>query len=186
MKKLILIIVIMVLNLSFTRKGESGALPSIHKFKAKTIDGKEFDFKSLKGKKVLIINTASLCGYTPQYQQLQEMYEKYKNKNFTIIGFPSNDFGQQEPGSNSEIKEFCKKNYGVTFQMMEKVSVKGSDMCEVYRWLTQKEENGVMSTKVKWNFQKYLIDENGALVDTVSTLQKPDCKKIVNWIEGKK
>ncbi len=186
MKKIALIILTMVFSFSFTKKSNSGALPSIHKFKATTIDGKEFDFKTLKGKKVLIINTASLCGYTPQYKQLQEMYDKYKDKNFTIIGFPSNDFGQQEPGNSKEIKEFCTKNYGVTFQMMEKVSVKGSDICEVYKWLTEKEENGVMSSKVKWNFQKYLIDENGALYDTVSTLQKPDCKKIVNWIEGKK
>lgn len=175
----------MLFGFSFIKKGD-GPKTSIHTFKTKTLDGQDFDFASLKGKKVLIVNTASECGLTPQYKQLEELYEKYKDKNFTIVGFPANNFGAQEPGSNSQIKEFCTKNYGVTFPMMEKISVKGDDMHEIYQWLTKKEKNGVMSSSVKWNFQKYLIDEEGHLVDSVSPTKKPDCDKIVKWIEGKK
>ena len=187
MKKLTILILIMLFGLSFIfKKKNSGPLPSIHSFKVKTIDGQDFDFSTLKGKKVLIVNTASECGLTPQYKQLEEVYEKYKDKNFTIVGFPANNFGSQEPGSNTEIKAFCTKNYGVTFQMMEKVSVKGDDMCDVYKWLTQKDKNGVGSSTVKWNFQKYMIDEEGHLVDSVSPAKKPNCDKIINWIEGKK
>ena len=185
--KLTVLSLIMLFGLSFIfRKKDKGPKPTIYHLKAKTIDGKDFDFSSLKGKKVLIVNTASECGLTPQYKQLQEVYEKYKDKDFTIIGFPANNFGSQEPGSNEQIKGFCTKNYGVTFQMMEKVSVKGDDMCEVYQWLTKKEKNGVMNSTVKWNFQKYLIDEEGHLVDSVSPTKKPDSEKIVSWIEGKK
>lgn len=176
----------MIFGFSFSSKKNDGPKPDIYGFKVKTIDGIEFDFSSLKGKKIMIVNTASECGLTPQYKQLQEVYDKYKDKNFTIIGFPANNFGSQEPGSNPQIKEFCTKNYGVTFPMMEKVSVKGDDMCELYKWLTQKEKNGVMSSSVKWNFQKYLIDENGHLVDSVSPMKKPDCSKIITWIEGNK
>jgi glutathione peroxidase len=185
--KITILSLIMLFGLSFIfKKKVKGPLSSIHQFKAKTIDGQEFDFSTLKGKKVLVVNTASECGLTPQYKQLEEVYEKYKDKNFTIIGFPANNFGAQEPGTNTEIKTFCTKNYGVTFQLMEKVSVKGSDMCEVYQWLTQKEKNGVASSTVKWNFQKYMIDEEGHLVDSVSPAKKPNCDKIINWIEGKK
>ncbi len=187
MKKLTLLILIMLFGLSFIfKKKDNGPKPSIHTFKVKTIEGQDFDMATLKGKKVLIVNTASECGLTPQYKQLEEVFEKYKDKNFTIIGFPANNFGSQEPGSNTEIKAFCTKNYGVTFQMMEKVSVKGDDMCELYKWLTQKEKNGVASSSVKWNFQKYMIDEEGHLVDSVSPTKKPNCDKIINWIEGKK
>ena len=185
-KKIAILVCIMLFGFSFNlKKKDNGPKPTIYNFKVKTIDGQGFDFSSLKGKKVLIVNTASECGLTPQYKQLQEVYEKYKDKNFTIIGFPANNFGSQEPGSNTEIKAFCAKNYGVTFQMMEKVSVKGDDMCEIYKWLTQKEKNGVMSSSVKWNFQKYMIDEEGHLIDSVSPTRKPNCDKIINWIEGK-
>jgi glutathione peroxidase len=159
---------------------------TFHDFKANTIDGTSFDLSSLKGKKVLVVNTASLCGYTPQYETLEQLYQKYKDKNFTIVGFPANNFGEQEPGTNAEIKEFCKKNYGVSFQMMEKISVKGDDMNEIYKWLTKKSENGVMDSEVKWNFQKYLIDEKGNLVAMVSHKESPLCDKITSWIEGKK
>lgn len=186
MKKIAILVLIMLFGFSFNfKKKDNGPKPTIYNFKVKTIDGQDFDFSSLKGKKVLIVNTASECGLTPQYKQLQEVYDKYKNKNFTIIGFPANNFGSQEPGSNTEIKAFCEKNYGVTFQMMEKVSVKGDDMCEIYKWLTQKEKNGVLNSSVKWNFQKYMIDEEGHLIDSVSPTRKPNCDKIVNWIEGK-
>ncbi|MBC7862483.1 MAG: glutathione peroxidase [Bacteroidia bacterium] len=154
-------------------------------FTAKTIEGTDLNFSTLKGKKVLVVNTASLCGFTPQYEALEQLFQKYKDKNFTIVGFPANNFGEQEPGSNAEIKEFCKKNYGVSFQMMEKVSVKGADQCAVYAWLTKKAENGVMDSEVRWNFQKYLIDETGKLVDVVGPKESPMSEKITSWIEGK-
>lgn len=159
---------------------------SLHQFKVKDLYGKEFDFSSLKGKKVMVVNTASECGLTPQYEKLEALYEKYKDKNFVVVGFPSNDFGAQEPGSNEEIASFCKKNYGVTFPMMDKVVVKGDGKCEVYQFLTQKAKNGLEDSEVKWNFQKYLLDEDGYLVKVVAPTTKPDANEIINWIEGKK
>ena len=144
---------------------------SFHDFQAKTIDGEMFNFSSLKGKKVLVVNTASKCGLTKQYKLLQELYDEYGGDDFTIVGFPSNDFMKQEPGTNGEIKAFCQKNYGVTFLMMEKVPVKGSKAHPVYKWLTQKEQNGVLDAPMKWNFQKFMIDENGKLLErTISSL----------------
>ena len=158
---------------------------SIYTFKVKDLSGNEFDFASLKGKKILIVNTASECGLTPQYEQLQTIYEKYQDKNFVIVGFPANNFGAQEPGTNAEIGAFCKKNYGVTFPMMEKISVKGDDMHEIYQFLTQKAKNGFEDSTVEWNFQKYLIDENGQLVNVFSPRTLPNDKEIITWIETK-
>jgi glutathione peroxidase len=158
---------------------------SFYDLKTKNIDGKEFNFSELKGKKVLIVNTASKCGNTPQYEDLEKLYKEYKDQNFVIVGFPANNFGHQEPGSNTDIKEFCTKNYGVTFPMMEKISVKGDDMDPVYQWLTQKSKNNKMDSSVKWNFQKYMINEKGELVDVVSPGDSPNSDKIVNWIKGK-
>jgi len=154
-------------------------------FKVKTLEGQPFDFASLKGKKVMIVNTASKCGNTPQYKDLEELYEKYSNDNFVIIGFPANNFGAQEPGTNSEIREFCTSTYGVTFPMMAKISVKGDDMHPVYQWLTSKEKNGVMDSEVKWNFQKYLIDEKGNLVDVIAPKEKPDSEKVGLFLSAK-
>ena len=159
---------------------------SFYDYKVKTIDGDDFDMVSLKGKKVLVVNTASKCGYTPQYEGLEDLYEKYKNDDFVIIGFPANNFMKQEPGTNEEIKEFCTKNYGVTFPMMAKISVKGDDIEPIYKWLTIKDINGVMDSKVKWNFQKYLIDEKGNLVDVIYSKEKPMSDKITSWIESDK
>ena len=153
-------------------------------FRVKTLEGNEFDFSSLKGKKVMIVNTASKCGFTPQYKDLEEVYEKYKD-NFVIIGFPANNFLSQEPGSAAEIRKFCTEKYGVTFPIMEKISVKGKDMAPIYKWLTSKEMNGVMDSTVKWNFQKYLIDENGKLVDVIYSSEKPSSAKILSWITSK-
>lgn len=150
-------------------------------FKVKTLEGDQFDFNALKGKKVMIVNTASKCGNTPQYKQLESLYEQYKDK-FVIIGFPSNDFLGQEPGSNEEIRKFCTENYGVTFPMMDKISVKGKNMAPVYKWLTSKNLNGVKDSNVKWNFQKYLIDENGKLVDVLDPKEKPDSEKVLTWL----
>jgi glutathione peroxidase len=158
---------------------------TLYAFKAKTIDGADFDFSSLKGKKVLIVNTASKCGFTPQYQQLEELYKSYGGSKFTIIGFPANNFGAQEPGTNSAIKEFCSKNYGVTFQMMEKISVKGDDMHPIYKWLTSKAANGKLDAPVKWNFQKFMIDEKGRVADVAMSDEVPNSDHIVKWIQGK-
>ncbi|MBI2280899.1 MAG: glutathione peroxidase [Bacteroidetes bacterium] len=158
---------------------------SIHQFKVTDLYGSEFDFNTLKGKKVMVVNTASECGLTPQYEQLQAVYEKFKDKNFVIVGFPANNFGAQEPGSNKQIAEFCKKNFGVTFPMMSKISVKGDDMHEVYQFLTQKVKNGLEDSEVAWNFQKYLLDENGYLIKVISPKMLPDDEEIIKWIEGK-
>jgi len=156
-----------------------------YSLKCKTIDEQDFDFSTLKGKKVLIVNTASKCGYTPQYKDLEAVYKQYGGDKFVIIGFPSNDFLSQEPGTNNDIKEFCTLNYGVTFPMMSKISVKGDDMHPVYKWLTDKTLNGVKDSKVKWNFQKYLIDEKGNLVMVLDPSEKPNSETIINWISGK-
>lgn len=156
---------------------------TIYDFKVETIDGSELDLSSFKGKKVMIVNTASKCGLTPQYKELESLYQKYGGEKFVIIGFPANNFMSQEPGSNSEIKEFCTKNYGVSFPMMSKISVKGNDMAPIYKWLTSKEENGVKDSEVQWNFQKYLIDENGKLVDVVPPKESPMSEKITKWLE---
>ena len=157
---------------------------SIHQFKVKDLNGKTFDFASLKGKKILVVNTASKCGYTPQYEQLEEVYRMYKNKNFVIVGFPANNFGSQEPGTNAEIATFCKANYGVSFPMMSKISVKGKDMNEVYQFLTKKAKNGVKDSNVEWNFQKYLLNEKGELEQVYLSGIEPTDIKILNWIKG--
>lgn len=155
---------------------------TIYQFKVKDLYGNEFDFASLKGKKILIVNTASECGLTPQYKDLESIYEKFKDKNFVIVGFPANNFGKQEPGSNEQIASFCKKNYGVTFPMMSKISVKGKDMHEIYQFLTQKTKNGLQDSEVEWNFQKYLINEQGELVKVLSPRVLPTDDEIIGWI----
>lgn len=157
---------------------------SIHSFNVQDIYGNEFDFKSLKGKKVMIVNTASKCGLTYQYENLEKLYKEYKNDNFIIIGFPANNFLWQEPGSNEEIAKFCLENYGVSFPMMEKISVRGSSMHPIYKFLTEKDRNGYKDSSVKWNFQKYLIDEDGFLVKIVSPKVKPDDPVVLNWINS--
>jgi glutathione peroxidase len=162
----------------------NSSLKTLYDFKAKTIDGADFDFSKLKGKKVLIVNTASMCGFTPQYKDLEKLFKDYGGDKFTIIGFPANNFGQQEPGPNDSIKSFCTKNYGVTFQMMSKISVKGDDMDPLYRWLTEKVQNGVQDAPVKWNFQKFMIDENGHWAGVAMSQELPESDKIVNWIKG--
>jgi glutathione peroxidase len=136
---------------------------SIYDFKVEALDGTTIDFAKFKGKKILIVNTASKCGYTPQYEGLETLYKKYQDK-LVIVGFPANNFGGQEPGTNTEIKEFCKKNYGVSFPMAAKVSVKGDDMAAIFKWLTSKIENGVLDAEIGWNFGKFLLDEKGNLM----------------------
>lgn len=161
-----------------------GQTKSLYDFTAKTLSGQELDLSSFKGKKVLVVNTASKCGLTPQYAELEELYKEYGGENFEIIGFPANNFLNQEPGSNEEIKEFCEVNYGVTFQMMSKISVKGKDMHPIYQWLTKEELNGVEDSKVSWNFQKYMIDEEGKLVGSLSPKTSPKDEQIINWIKA--
>jgi len=139
------------------------AAPSpVYQFKLKDIDGKDFSIAQYKGKKVLIVNTASKCGYTPQYADLQKLADQYKDK-LVVVGFPANNFGQQEPGENSDIKTFCEKRYGVTFPLSEKVSVKGDEICPLFKYLTEA-PNPDFTGEIKWNFEKFLIDENGKLI----------------------
>jgi glutathione peroxidase len=182
MKSLILSLLVIM---SFAFVSSESSSNSIHQFKVKDLYGNDFDFSTLKGKKVMVVNTASKCGLTPQYEQLEALYEKYKSQNFVIVGFPANDFMSQEPGTNTEIAEFCKKNYGVSFPMMDKVVVKGNDKCEVYKFLTQKSLNGVEDSSVKWNFQKYLLNEEGVLVKVIEPRTLPNDASIIEWIEGK-
>ncbi|MEN2402415.1 glutathione peroxidase [Flavobacterium sp. MC2016-06] len=157
---------------------------TIYQFKVEDLSGDTFDFASLKGKKVMIVNTASKCGLTPQYKDLEAIYKEYKDKGFVIVGFPANNFASQEPGTNQEIGAFCQQNYGVSFPMMGKVSVKGSDMCEVYKFLTEKDKNGLQDSEVEWNFQKYLINEKGELVKVIHPKTLPTDPEIVNWIKS--
>ena len=158
---------------------------TIYQFKVQDLAGDEFDFATLKGKRIIIVNTASECGLTPQYEQLQAVYNQYKDQNLVIVGFPANNFGSQEPGSNAQIASFCQKNYGVTFPMMAKISVKGNDMYPVYQFLTQIAKNGLEDSSVQWNFQKYLINSNGELEKVVAPSTLPTDSEIINWIEGK-
>lgn len=175
-------ITLVTLSIAFTSSALHGQ-KSFHDFTVEDIYGEPYALSQLKGKKVLVVNTASKCGLTPQYKGLEELFEQYGGENFVIIGFPSNDFAGQEPGSNEEIAEFCQVNYGVTFPMMSKITVKGDEIHPLYKWLTEEAENGVEDSKVAWNFQKYLIDEAGNLVGHVPPRKKPGCKEIVNWIE---
>lgn len=171
-----------LMETNLTLSQDSGK-KSFYDFKMKTIDGKEFNFSQLKGKKVLIVNTASLCGYTPQYAELEELNRKYGGERFVILGFPANNFGYQEPGTNSDIASFCSKNYEVSFQMFSKISVKGEDMDPLYQWLTQQKFNGVKDESVHWNFQKFLIDQNGNWVKSIKSSISPMDEEIVSWIK---
>jgi len=175
------ILFLIVLLLSLAGFSQNTAF---YDFTVKDIDGNDFSFSQLKGKKVMVVNVASKCGHTPQYKQLEEIYEKYKDQGFIIIAFPANNFMHQEPGTDEEIKQFCSLNYGVTFPVMSKISVKGKNIHEVYRWLTSKELNGVSDSSVKWNFQKYLISADGKLVDVIKPKIKPDDPIIINWIKN--
>ncbi|MDX9852611.1 MAG: glutathione peroxidase [Tenuifilaceae bacterium] len=177
--------VIVLFSVMLFTVGAMAQSKSFYDFTVTDINGKEFPLSQLKDKKVMVVNTASKCGFTKQYKTLEEVYKTYGGDKFIIIGFPANNFLSQEPGTNDEIKEFCTKNYGVTFPMMSKISVKGDDMHPLYKWLTTKSLNGVMDSEVGWNFQKYLIDENGNLVDMVKPRELPDSKRIIEFITGK-
>ncbi len=154
---------------------------NIYSFEIKDISGKSFDWETVKGKKIMVVNVASKCGLTPQYVQLEELYQNFQNQGFTILGFPANNFGAQEPGSNDEIANFCEVNYGVSFPMMSKISVLGEDQYPLYKWLTE-ETNELVS----WNFQKFLVDENGDVVESIPPTVLPNDDAILSWITAKR
>lgn len=173
---------IIFISFAFTsneKKSAATSQPTIYNFKVEGLEGGTINFASFKGKKILIVNTASKCGYTPQYTELEELYEKYKDK-LVVIGFPANNFGGQEPGTNAEIKEFCTGTYHVTFPMAAKVSVKGDDMAPLYQWLTSKEKNGVLDAEIKWNFGKFLLNEKGELIAYFPSKVKPMSEEITS------
>ena len=159
----------------------TSAPSSVYTFKLKTIDGKAFSLAKYKGKKLLIVNTASKCGFTPQYEQLEELYTNFKDK-LVVLAFPSNDFGAQEPGSNTEIGEFCKRNYGVTFPMAEKVSVKGDDIHPLFKYLNDEAKKLGVDDPIKWNFTKFLVDENGKLLAVFPSKVKPMGEEITKYL----
>ena len=169
---------------SLSARSQNDIDKTIYQFKVSNLEGGDFDFNELKGKKIIIVNTASKCGLTPQYKKLQALYDKYGDKDFVIVGFPANNFLFQEPGTDNEIGIFCEKNYGVTFPMMSKISVKGNDIHPIYKFLTQESKNGTISSSVSWNFQKYLINSDGRLAKVVSPRTQPDDPSIISWIEN--
>ncbi|MBQ22396.1 MAG: glutathione peroxidase [Flavobacteriales bacterium] len=169
---------------TFQVKSQEKNNQTIYQFSVEDLYGEIFDFSKLKGKKIMIVNTASKCGLTPQYKALQSLYEKFSETDFVIVGFPANNFLWQEPGTNEEIAEFCAQNYGVTFPMMGKVSVVGLNQHPIYSFLTKKKLNGSIDSMVTWNFQKFLIDENGYVVKSISPRRQPDDEEIINWING--
>jgi glutathione peroxidase len=179
MKNTLILLLVLVLTTTYAQK----PMKSLHDFTMKTIDGKDLSLASFKGKKVMVVNTASECGLTPQYKLLEELYLEFGGKDFVILGFPANNFGGQEPGSDAEIQTFCTKNYGVTFPMFSKISVKGADIHPLYKFLTSFDENGVVDAPVTWNFQKFLIDENGRVVDFVTPTESPVCDKVLDWLK---
>lgn len=176
--KYILTLVAVVMMSAFTLPDNG----SIHSFKVKSIEGGTIDFAKFKGKKILVVNTASKCGYTPQYEALQKVYDQYKDK-LVIVGFPANNFGGQEPGSDGEIQDFCKARFGVKFPLASKVSVKGEDMAPIYQWLTSKAKNGVLDADIKWNFNKFLLDENGKMIAYFPSKVTPDSDDILKYVK---
>ncbi|MGB5006519.1 MAG: glutathione peroxidase [Ferruginibacter sp.] len=163
----------------FSKPAASIQTQAIYDFKVESLTGGTIDFAAFKGKKILIVNTASKCGFTPQYEDLEALYKKYQDR-LVIVGFPANNFFSQEPGSNENIEAFCKKNYGVTFPMASKISVKGNNIAPIYKWLCNKAENGVMNAKVSWNFNKFLLDENGKLIGHFKSKVKPMSEEIIS------
>jgi glutathione peroxidase len=162
---------------------KEGKVPAALNFKMKRLDGKEANLADYKGKVVLIVNTASQCGLTPQYEGLEALHEKYGKEGLAILGFPANEFGKQEPGTNDEIATFCKKNYGVKFDMFSKVIVKGEGQCPLYQFLTSKETNPKFAGPISWNFEKFLINRDGEVVSRFKPQVEPDSSEVVGAIE---
>jgi len=176
--KYFLTLVTVVMLSAFTMPANN----SIHSFKVKSIDGGMIDFSKYKGKKILVVNVASQCGYTRQYEGLQKLYDAHKDK-LVIVGFPANNFGSQEPGSDGEIAQFCKARFGVTFPMASKISVKGDDTAPIYKWLTSKAQNGVLDATIGWNFNKFLLDENGKMIAYFPSKIEPNSEEITKWLK---
>ena len=183
MKYFTFIITLFTLTMENLQAQNNADNQTIYQFTVEDINGNPFALADLKGKKVMIVNTASKCGLTPQYKELEALYQQYKDKDFIIIGFPANNFLGQEPGSNEQIASFCSINYGVSFPMMSKISVKGKNMHPLYQFLTQKSKNGVEDSKVQWNFQKYLIGRDGKLEKVIAPKTLPLSDKVTQWIE---
>ncbi len=169
-------------DVSQTKTADQQMSKTIYDYKVESLDGQEINFADFKGKKILVVNTASECGFTPQYADLEKLSKDYED-NLVIVGFPANNFGGQEPGSNTEIGAFCEKNFGVTFPMAAKVSVKGDDTAPIFKFLTEKDLNGVKNTAILWNFTKFLIDENGHLIDTFISTTKPTSESITKYLK---
>ncbi len=191
MKRIVFLSILLVQCLSLQAQSSTKVVEnvvqtkhSIFAFTVEDIYGEKFTFSSLEGKRIMIVNTASECGLTPQYEELQELYNRYKEENFVIVAFPANNFGAQEPGNNETIMAFCSERYGISFPMMSKISVKGEDMHPLYTFLTSKELNGLADSEVQWNFQKYLIDEKGQLSLIVNPRESPLSHTVLNWIES--
>lgn len=182
MYKIVLIMISLIFFNNLKTNKSMQASASLYDISINSLTGEPIDLSSFKGKIILIVNTASECGFTGQYEGLQELYNTYKDK-LVVIGVPCNQFGGQEPGTATEIQSFCKQNYGVTFLMTEKVDVKGENQHPLYKWLTSKELNGVSSSSVKWNFQKYLIDEKGNLIDYYYSITSPTSTKITKHLK---
>ena len=178
----LLIFISIILNVAtFFSQGQEKTL---YDFSAKTIDGQAFDFSTLRGKKVLIVNIATTCSLAPQLNKMQSLYEEYGGDDFEIIAFPCNDFGNREPGNNAEIKKTCENEYHITFQLMEKIHVKGDSIHPLYQWLTSEKENGVVGAKIRWNYQKYLINPDGMIEDFANPWTGSENRRIVEWIMG--
>lgn len=191
MKKIFVVVlaIFALLQSCLNKKSESSKLKTqelmgktIYDYKVESLDGGEINFADFKGKKILIVNTASECGFTPQYEDLETLSKEYKDK-LVVVGFPANNFGGQEPGTNAEIGAFCQKNYGVTFPMAAKVSVKGDDTAPIFKYLTEKELNGVKNSAILWNFTKFLVDEHGKLIDTFVSTTKPTDEAITKYLK---
>ncbi len=179
MKKLIISSIALLIGLMSLAQEST-----FYQLSAKTIQGEDYSFEQLKGKKVMIVNTATKCSLSPQFNALQELHEQYADQGFVVLAFPSNDFANREPGDHAEIIASCEKRFGISFTLMEKISVKGELMHPVYQWLTQQKLNGSTDSEVKWNFQKYLIDEKGQLIMSVEPMKKPDGEEILAWIKS--
>ncbi len=179
----IVLIIILIASTSCNSpsQADSASTKSVYDIPLKAIDGKEIDLNDFNGKKILFVNVASKCGFTPQYEKLQELHAKYSDK-LVVIGLPCNQFMNQEPGTHDEIVQFCKVNYGVTFQLTEKINVKGENQHPLYAWLTKKEFNGVKDSEVKWNFQKYLVDEKGNFIEVFYSATSPMSDKILEHL----
>lgn len=186
MKNFLLCLAVLIACTSATLKDkpmEAGLkIKSIYKFKVPSIEGGTIDFSKFKGKKILVVNTASKCGYTPQYEGLEKLYKEHQDK-LVVVGFPANNFGQQEPGTDEEIQQFCKLRYGVTFPLASKVDVVGENTHPLFKWLTSKDENGVLDATIKWNFTKFLLDETGKLLASFESKVKPESEEILKYLK---